>query len=529
MSQITYRGNLSARAFPLVAEQFGRTVIVGGQDQNFNRQVVSTEDIDRDRGIPQVYYCHNVMPTAEGLQSVGYVTQTTVNTPTPDTFRFIYNNRSASGLYTQVAHTSDGRNFIIRPGFTFWIEIAPIPGDTGIAQVTTANISGQTYFCFEGLGVYYLDTSTLPYVFVNVPLIGLVTADVKGITSASGYLIAWSDTYVGWSSAIAHLVVTDPFDFTPSRITGAGGGQIEEARGNITVCVKHYLGFIIYTVNNAIGAIYSGNARFPFNFKEIIGAGGVMDIGLISADSDAGNHYAYTSAGLQLVGMTTCKLVMSEVTDFLAGRYFEDFDDTTKTFVHQILTTSMRKAINMISERYLIISYGVNVVFEDLRLTHAIVFDTAQQRFGKFKIDHVASFEFGVTRFEDPENRDAPRTSIGFLQADGTIKTVDLTMGAVTSNGTLLLGKYQYVRARTITLDEINLENVFPASTFSVSNLLSLDGKNTVVMPVTPVLPIVGNLRTYKCRQTGINHSLLLQGNFFMSSLVLNFHNNGRR
>jgi hypothetical protein len=528
MSQITFRGNLSARAFPLIAEHFGRTVIVGGQDQNFNRQVVSTEDIDRDRGIPQVYYCHNVMPTAEGLQSVGYSQQTTINAAVPDTFRFIYNDRGVSGQYTQVAHTSDGRNFIIRPGFNFWVEIAQIPGDTGAAQVTTANISGQTYYCFEGLGVYYLNTSILPYVFVNVPLIGITTANVRGITASNGYLIAWTNTYIGWSSAIAHILVTDPFDFTPSLATGAGGGQIEAAKGSINICVNHYLGFIVYTTNNAIGAMYSGNARFPFNFKEIIGAGGITDIGLISADSDAGNHYAYTSSGLQLVGMTSVAMPMSEVTDFLAGKYFEDFDDTTKTFVHTILTTPMRKAINVISDRYLVISYGVNESFAVLKLTHAIVYDLASKRFGKFKIDHVTSFEFGITQFSDPERRDAPRTSIGFMQKNGAIQTVDFTVGAASSNGTLILGKYQYIRARTITLDGIEFENVFPTSTFSISNLLSIDGKNTTTMPVT-ALPPIGNLRSFKARQTGINHSLLVQGNFFLSSLVLNFHMNGRR
>lgn len=528
MSQITYRGNLSARAFPLIAEQFGRTVIVGGQDQNFNRQVVSAEDIDKDRGIPQVYYCHNVMPTAEGLQSVGYLTQTTVNTVYPSNFRYIYNNRSASGLYTQVAHAADGANYIIRPGFTYWVVINTIVGDTGTAQVTTANISGQTYFCFAGLGVYYLDTSAFPYVLTEITLTGLSKADVLGITSSSGYLIAWTDTYVGWSSAIAHANVPDPFDFTPSLVTGAGGGQIETARGDITICVNHYLGFIIYTVNNAIGAIYSGNARYPFNFKEIIGAGGLTDIGLISSDSDAGNHFAYTSSGLQQVGMTTVSAPMSEVTDFLAGKYFEDFDDTTKVFVHQILTSPMRKAINVISDRYLIISYGVNVVFEILNLTHAIVFDMVQKRFGKLKIPHVTSFEYGITVFSNPESRDAPRTSIGFMQADGKIKTVDLTVGSSTASGTLLLGKYQYIRTRLLTLERAEFENVFPDNDFTVSNFLAVDGKNTVNTPMH-ANPVVGNLRTYSCRQTGINHSLLITGNFYLSSLLLNFHTNGRR
>lgn len=527
MGQLIYRGNLSARAFPLVAQQFGRTVIVGGQDQNFNRQIQSEADIDKDRGIPQVYYCHNVMPTAEGLQSVGYEQQTSGSTGVT-TFRTVYNTRNTNGLYVLLAHTADGKNYIIRPGFNFWVQINTIPGDTGVAQVTTAVISGQTYICFEGLGVYYLNTVGVNYTLDPVALTGITTANVKGITSSSGYLIVWTDTYVGWSSAVAHVVVTDPFDFTPSLVTGAGGGQIETAKGAINICVNHYLGFIIYTTNNAIGAVYSGNARFPFNFKEIIGSGGVVDPGLISSDSDAGNHYAYTSSGLQLVSMTGVTNVMSEVTDFLAGKYFEDFDDTTKQFIHQILTTPMRKAINVISDRYLVISYGVNVIYAELKLTHAIVYDIAQKRFGKFKIPHVSSFEFGITLLSDPELRDAPRTSIGFLQENGTIKTVDFTLGSSTSIGTLVLGKYQYVRTRTLQLDGIELENVFPTSVFSVSNLLSLDGKNTSLVPVT-AKPITGNLRAYACRHTGVNHSLLIQGNFYLSSVILTFNIHGRR
>lgn len=526
MAQITYRGNLSARAFPLIAEHFGRTVIVGGQDQNFNRQIQSEADIDKDRGIPQVYYCHNVMPTAEGLQSVGYVTRNTLEGPTLPYFSGVYNTRNTDAMYVLLGHAVNGENYINFPNFDFWYKINTITGDTGLAQVTTATVGGQTYFCFEGLGVWYYNHATLTLDVVT--LIGLNPANVRGITSSSGYLIAWTDTYVGWSSAVAHINVTDPFDFTPSLVTGAGGGQIEQARGTINICVNHYLGFIIYTTNNAVGAIYSGNARFPFSFKEIIGAGGIVNIDLISTDSDAGNHYAYTSAGLQLVSMTGVTNSFSEVTDFLSGKYFEDFNDTTRSFVRTLLTSPMIKAINIVSDRYLIISYGIDLIFPLRQYTHALVYDMAQKRFGKFKIPHVTSFEFGIHLDSDPSKRDAPRTSIGFVGPDGLIKTVDFTLGSENSNGTLVLGKYQYVRARTITLDGIQLENVFDTSTFSVSNLLSLDGKNTSLQEVF-ANPVVGNLRTYSARQTGINHSLIVQGDFYLSSIVLQFHTNGRR
>lgn len=72
MAQITYRANLSAKSFPFLSENFGRSVMVGQYDNNFVRQVVSPEDQDKDIGIPQLYYCHNVMPASSGFQSVGY-------------------------------------------------------------------------------------------------------------------------------------------------------------------------------------------------------------------------------------------------------------------------------------------------------------------------------------------------------------------------------------------------------------------------------------------------------------------------
>src|ERR1700744_6157259 len=72
MAQVQYRANLSAKDFTFVAETWGRTVVLKSFDQNFSRQVVSATDPDKDIGIPQIYYCHNVMPASGGFQSIGY-------------------------------------------------------------------------------------------------------------------------------------------------------------------------------------------------------------------------------------------------------------------------------------------------------------------------------------------------------------------------------------------------------------------------------------------------------------------------
>jgi len=50
MTQYSARVNLSAANYPFSSSFWGRTIIVGGLDMNFNRQVQSTEDTDKDRG-----------------------------------------------------------------------------------------------------------------------------------------------------------------------------------------------------------------------------------------------------------------------------------------------------------------------------------------------------------------------------------------------------------------------------------------------------------------------------------------------
>lgn len=53
MGQVVYRANLSAPNFPMLSGNFGRTVIVKGQDQNYigSSLLVSPADADKDVGV----------------------------------------------------------------------------------------------------------------------------------------------------------------------------------------------------------------------------------------------------------------------------------------------------------------------------------------------------------------------------------------------------------------------------------------------------------------------------------------------
>lgn len=504
MAQITYRANLSAKSFPFLSQNWGRSVIVPQYDNTFNRQVASTEDTDKDVGIPQIYYCHNVMPHQQGFQSVGYTTlQTTAGGG--KVFTDIFLIRESSGNQAYLGITSAG-DFYIQYAGSWTYKATYTLGD-----VTVAYVSGVTYIYISGIGCYKYNFTL--GTFSSVTLTGLDPTQILGVTYSAGYLLAWTTSSLAWSSTI------DPTDFTPSLTTGAGGGAVENARGTIVACVAHTQGFIVYTTNNAVAALYSGNSRYPFNFREIVASGGLKHLDQVTYDANSGNHYAYTTSGIQLISTSQTQTILPELTDFISGKLFEDYDEATDTFYSTSLTATMQKTVAMISDRYLVISYGIS------SLTHALVFDLISRRWGKLKIPHVQCFEYSIPSVSVIET---PRESIAFLQSDGTVKVVDFSVSSTASSGVIALGKYQFVRQRMLQVDQICIENIYQSSPFSVKLLTALDGKNTV-SSVPDLLESNGLYRSYGARAIGINHSLLLKGGFSLTSVELIFNIHGKR
>ena len=77
-------------------------------------------------------------------------------------------------------------------------------------------------------------------------------------------------------------------------------------------------------------------------------------------------------------------------------------------------------------------------------------------------------------------------------------------------------------------MNKIELENIEAGDSFNARLLVSLDGKNNTVQPLT-LAESTGYYRRYTCRYSGKNHSLLLTGTFSLNSIVLNFHPLGSR
>lgn len=522
MSQTQYRANLSAKDFVFVSDNWGRTIIVKGFDQNFSRQIVSQTDPDKDIGIPQIFYCHNVMPSSQGFQSIGY--QSYLAAVQNGMTDVIYMNDSANSSFGYLAFEPTGAGTVNVYGFTpgqdgGWIFVQNLPYNSG--RPTVATVNGQSYFYLTVIGCWTYNSVT--HTLTNTVLTGLTGGQIEGICESFGYMIAWSSLAVYWSSTVS------PTDFTPSLITGAGGGQVQEVKGNIAFCFSHIFGFVIYSDKNAVAAVYSGNSRYPFNFRNIQGAGGCVDPALIGYDSESGNHYVWTTSGLQLVSVTQAQITFPELTNFLGGGRWEDFDETTNTFVEIVVATgSLSKRITVIANRYLVISYGPGTRNS---FTHALVYDIGMKRWGKLRIDHVSCFElYGPSSLDDQQ----ARRSIAFMATGGDtyVAYLDIdwtgTSGIGDANGVIILGKYQHTRNRVITIEQVDGESFLEPSKATCYILPTLDGKN-FLPAVSPYVRQQSIQNSYNFRYSALNFSLLFKGRFALNSLVLSYHMNGRR
>lgn len=509
MTQINYRANLTAAEYPFISDFQGRTIIVPGPDQNFSRQLSSPRNKDKDIGIPQAYYMENMIPTDAGFSSVGYIQ---VGYPPADGnvgFRGKpIQVRDASENLCLFASCADGSNYVLLAANTAWVKTTTvIPGDGG---VTSAHVNGETYIYFGSVGCFKYVFAT--NILTPVALTSLTPANILGITTSNGFMLAYTKTDLLLSSSV------DPTDFTPSLATGAGGGPVQSTKAPITCAVPHVIGIMVYTKKNIVAGYYTGNASYPFTWKELVGSGGLASDDLVAFDGNSTSQYAYTTDGFQLVDTNNASVIFPQLTDFLSGSQYESFDLNTLTFSQTDLSANMLKSVSQASSRYVLVSYGVNA------LTDIIYYDISLARFGKLKTPHVSVFEYSLI---DSNVVETPRRSIGILQADGTVKVVVMSYNVTGSNGVLVLGKYQYDRNDYLKLLKIDLENIKNTSNFNCSVISSINGKDTNPVSVT-LLNASPKSRSYGCHTTGINHSVILNGSFQVNSMVLNFVNIGK-
>lgn len=536
------RVNLSAAEFPFHTDMWGRSIILPQYDQNYQQQTGIAVDT-KDKGVPQAFYMHNVTPTADGYQSIGYDTNVPALADATD-FDYCYPLQTP-GLGRFLFSPARGKNYVFDQAVGAWVSTSPLPMNAIASNtfVTTAFIHGQTYINYSRYHTYIYDP--VLKVMTQVAFTGLVDANVKGVCEANGYMLVWDDLTVSWSNA------TSETDFVPSLLTGAGGGSINDAKGRIVVCLPIAGGFLIYCEKNIVSAKYSGNINFPFIFAEVPGSSGVMSPNQVSWLSNLAAHYAWTSAGLQVVDKIQSKDSFPEVTDFLAAKIFEDFDEATLTLNQSFLGNQLNVLVTAIAERFVIISYGVSLP----DYTHALVYDTSIKRWGKFKITHRACFQWNTpnlsgaltygqlinttygalsnTTYGDLlvqiNSFEQPRKTIAFLQGDGTVKIANFDLSESSANGVLILGKFQFQRNFFLTHQNTDVETTYTGNVFEHYLMPSLDGKQLLPPVKSKLYKRNPKSRNYLRRLSAQNISHLLIGSFNATSLVMNFTQGGQR
>lgn len=402
MAQIKYSVNLSAADFVFSLSFKGPSVVIPGPDQNYFQGTAGWAGETPQRGIniPQAVYMENTVPTAEGYRSVSYKW---FIEPTDPPERFVKINpifdgagsaalmgltadRELWGVGIATGGEWDQVSIIVNPN----IQNDSFPSWNDPTAVSWTTVQEKAVVCIQGVGIfeYHLNSNTM----VHADIQGIDDTLVYGVCSSSNYLIVWDATHVYWSST------TDPFDFTPSLISGAGSAQIAGLKGQIVHCKEIGGGFIIYSGATVVGAAYTANQALPWTFQVLSGGSGISKPEHVAADLNTQIHFAWTSAGLFGIELHQAKPMFPQVTDFIASR-LADYTNGNSYPITEYVDSPKEIRLAVISSRYLTISFGFNLFLEDEfeyqipHLTQTLLYDIQLQRWGKLNIDHIQLFE----------------------------------------------------------------------------------------------------------------------------------------
>jgi len=544
MAQIKFKADLDVAQYPLLFSAAPRTVVQDAPDGSspYNRPPINH---------PQIMFAKDVLPTKWGYKSVGYKQLVPAATVANLSFTQEHNVTDPSQNKGLLGVTSDNHIYLLTAASPNWVDVTPVGWGGGDA-VTHAIVNGQSYIYLGSYGCYLVNIATVA--LTVQALTGITAGAILGCTGAVNYLILWDAAgYVYWSST------TNPFDFVPSLITGAGREIPADLNGKIIICIPLNNGFAIYSTRNIVLASFSNNTQYPWIMRNANGSSGIDSYKKVSLGHDLGYHVAATFAGILQVTSQGCTTIVPEVADFLAANIYESYDSVNNAIIINNLPTPLAYRLTIIGARWTILSFGEAAATGVVQqFTDAFVYDSILKKWGKLSATHTCIFELN-TNMEGvilPYNQASeigqtyaaasPQTYnstnitlnsppqvgriIGLLAADGTISVVTLDYNSINQNSVLWLGKFQATRDYNLVMEELLVEDVDSTNTnFSLLDIPSYNGRdlNTPVIPT--VLEQGDQVRRYGLRSEAQNHIIALLGSFDLSTLLITATLGGRR
>jgi hypothetical protein len=531
MAAIVYRANLSSSTYPMTIADGGRTVIMPGPDQNFDRRVDPT-GAQKDAGIPQALYLENVMPTASGYQSVGF-RDTGVMPPRytfgvgyPEThalLKMFFGEAISLKVLTVAFRTAPGS---YQDHIATSFSASPIPWTRGTgttvadpspitpAGLSTAYVRGVNYL-FDGIRILTATNPSAEVVHltdVSGSVTGITIANIRAICSCANYLIAlMKDNTIAWSST------TTPLDFTASLVSGAGSQIPADLQSPGMFLAEAPNSFYIYTASGVVYAAYTGNSRYPFKFTAVENSGGYNWPTQVSSSRTKATQYAIdNSRNIRVITPNRAEIIAPEVSTFLERQsYYDTFDSTANVFSLAPIVTYPRQSLEFVLDKYILISVG----------NFFLVYDVLLSRYGK-----LARRGLVAVREDDIDSR------LYFLENPVDFSTSAMSFDLYDTNyihtGVLALGKFQYVRSRKIELHQIEIEGpastaIIPTTNFSCILIPSQNGR-TFDTAITPYeVSNSGGLAIYNTHATAQNHTAVLKGAFNVNTLQLKFSPRG--
>ena len=158
MARVTYRANLSAKMFPFLSRDKGRSIIVPQSDQNYAKYVTVEASVERDVGIPQLYYCHNVLPIDSGIASVGFTPL--VNPVAGERFVDCWSARAENVDY-KLAVTATGNFYTVTGASQDWTLLDTISA-AAATRCYVVIVQGVTYLQISGADCYRFGKTASP-------------------------------------------------------------------------------------------------------------------------------------------------------------------------------------------------------------------------------------------------------------------------------------------------------------------------------------------------------------------------------